>query len=178
MSVPTNDAEAVSLELMQHARALYADPANPVVRILADTGLSKSTFYYILDGAGGRLPPIPRRTSSAGARRRAVSGDRVALVKRLWRTADRQVRDIEDRLVRHQQQPDERERDARMLAVLVKTLRELSTLDEDKGGDAKDTATDDEGPRDIDEFRRELARKMDAFIERKMGAGVSGASGE
>ena len=62
-----------------------------------------------------------------------MSGDRVALVGRLWRTAEAQVRDIEERLARHQQQPDERERDARTLAVLVKTMRELSALDDNNG---------------------------------------------
>ena len=43
--------------------------------------------------------------------------------------AEAQVRDIEERLAHHQQQPDDRERDARTLAVLVKTMRELAALD-------------------------------------------------
>ena len=88
------------------------------------------------------LEPLPRRSTGKtrgnekppGTRRRRLSGDRVALVGRLWRTAEAQVRDIEERLARHQQQPDERERDARTLAVLVKTMRELSALDDQKGG--------------------------------------------
>ena len=93
-----------------------------------------------------------------------MSGDRVAIVRRLWRTAEAQVRDIEGRLRQDQQQPDERERDARMLAVLVKTLRELSALDEFQGATPTTAGDDDEVPRDIDEFRRELARRIDAFV--------------
>lgn len=171
--MPTTDA--FSSETIARAREMYADPAVPLSRILAETGMSKSNLYYALDGAGGLFSALPRRFRSAGGRRRALSGDRVSVVKRLWRTAERQVRDIEDRILRNQQEPDERERDARTMAMLVKTLRELSTLDVSKGGNATDKdTTDDEGPRDIDEFRRELARRMDAFVASRSGGGVSG----
>lgn len=157
-------------ETIARARALYADPAVPVSRILAETGMSKSNLYYALDGAGGSLPALPRRFRSPGARRRALSGDRVSLVKRLWRTAERQVRDIEDRLLRNQQAPD----DMRTMATLVKTLRELSVLGESMS-DARDKdIPDDDGPRDIDEFRRDLARRMDAFVADRTGGGVPG----
>ncbi|MGH6768375.1 MAG: hypothetical protein ACRECO_05060, partial [Xanthobacteraceae bacterium] len=77
---------------------------------------------------------------------------------------------IEDRLVGKRQQPDERERDTRMLAMLAKTLRELSAFDETT---TESTDQNDEGPRDIDEFRRDLARRMDAFVERRLGTGLS-----
>src|SRR6202030_3884108 len=53
--------------------------------------------------------PEPVKTPKA---RRARS--RVALVKSIWRAADAQVRDIEDRLLAAGQEPIERERDARM----------------------------------------------------------------
>ena len=86
------------------------------------------------------------------------------------------MRDIEERLARHQQQPDDRERDARTLAVLVKTMRELVALDDSRDGGASpaDSEHDDGGPRDLDEFRRELARRMDAIV----AARTEGAAGE
>jgi hypothetical protein len=93
-------------------------------------------------------------------------------VARIWRTAEAQVRDIEDRLRARAQPPDEREKDARTLAVLVKTLRELTALDEAEG--RSETEDDDSGPRDIDEFRRDLARRMDAFVAERTRAGVPG----
>ncbi len=61
-----------------------------------------------------------------------LTGSRTAVVKRLWRTAERQVRDIEARLIAAGQEPADRESDARLMAVLVKTLAELTALDERK----------------------------------------------
>jgi hypothetical protein len=91
---------------------------------------------------------------------------RVALVKSIWRAADAQVRDIEDRLAAAGQEPIDRERDARMLAVLVKTLRELVLIDDARAAAKTQAEPDDDEsvPRDIDEFRRELARKIEAVI--------------
>lgn len=148
------------------ARELYSEGL-PVSRILARTGLSHGTFYLWLDGgpddgAGPRLPPLPRRRNVLGKRRRPLQGQRVSLVARLWRTAERQVRDIETRLAKNLQEPAERERDARVFAVMVKTLRDLVALDE-ADDDAKDTARHDDEPefRNIDELRRELSRRVD-----------------
>jgi hypothetical protein len=174
--VPTRDA--FPPEAVARARKLYAESSVPLSRILAEIGMTRSDLYHFVDGAGGTLPPLPRRGRSAGGRRSRPSGDRAGLVKRIWRTAERQVRDIEERVLRNQdQQPGERADDARTLAVLIKALRELSALDERKGAKDNDL-THDDGPRDIDEFRRELARKMDAFIESRTGAGVSNVPGD
>jgi hypothetical protein len=120
------------------------------------------------------MDPSPEPVVKTPKVRRARS--RVALVKSIWRAADAQVRDIEDRLVAAGQEPAERERDARMLAVLVKTLRELVAIDEERAA-AKSQAEsydDDSVPRDIDEFRRELARKIDAVIAER----TASSSGE
>ncbi len=77
-------------------------------------------------------------------RRKPLSGSPVSLIARLWRTAERQVRDIEDRLRLNQQPADERERDARMLAVIVKTVRDLRALrdcDERAGRECQETSS-------------------------------------
>jgi hypothetical protein len=176
MSEP--QALSASPEQVAKARQMYLDGAT-VAEIRRATGLTEHQLYYWFDGGppdGERhLPPLPRRrvVRQGGPRRRKFSGDRVALVGRLWRTAEGQVRDIEDRLARHQQQPDDRERDARTLAVLVKTLRELVALDDTRDGAASpaDFEHDDGGPRDLDEFRRELARRMDAIVAARAEAG-------
>ena len=171
--MPTKDI--LSSETIARARELYADPSIPLARIMAETKLSRHALYYVVDGAGGTLPALPRRNASAGTRRRALSGDRISIVKRLWRTAERQVRDIEERLLRNQYAPGERGEDTRLLAIVVKTLRELSVLDDSKGGKATDKDTiDDDGPRDIDEFRRELARRMQAFRSSRTPDGIPG----
>jgi transposase-like protein len=168
-----------SLDAIHRARRDYAESSMTVADICRKHGMNRQDLYYWLDGGppGGEhhLAPIPRRGSGARTGRRPrLRGDRVSIVRRMWRAAEAQVRDIEDRLRQDAREADERERDARMLAVLVKTLRELSALDETQSGPPDTAGGDDEVPRDIDEFRRELARRMDAFVESRTGARVSG----
>jgi hypothetical protein len=162
----------LSSEKIARMRQQYVDRV-PVAQILAENEVDQATLYYWLDGGPKdptrRLPPIPRRgpprrgsNDSAEARRQ--------LVGRLWRTAERQVRDIEERLKGVSQESSDRERDARALAVMVKTLRELAAFDEaHPAAQTRTEPVDDDEPRDMDEFRRELARKMDAIIARREG---------
>lgn len=176
MSKPS--ATPPSPEQIAQARQMYLDGVK-VADIRRTTGMTDGQLYYWLDGGPPdgeqHLPPLPRRriVPRRSPRRRKLSGDRVALVSRLWRTAEAQVRDIEERLAHHQQQPDDRERDARTLAVLVKTMRELVALDDirDGGASPAESEHDDGGPRDLDEFRRELARRMEAIIAARTEAG-------
>ena len=102
------------------------------------------------------------------------TGDRAVLIQRMWRTADAQVQEIENRLLNDSQEPPERERDACVLAVLAKTLRELSALDETK--QRKQTAApadDDAVPRDIDELRRSLASKLETTLGEPVQASLT-----
>ncbi len=120
-------------EQIERARTMYAEGFT-VSRCLAACDMSLGTLYYWLDGgpheAGGPLyPPIPRRRAVVGKRRAPLPADRVSLTARLWRTAERQTRDIEERLARPGASSPERERDVRMLASLVRTLRELAAFD-------------------------------------------------
>ena len=169
----TTRHETVSPKTVALARQRYAEGA-PVSGILAETGMSHGTLYFWLDGgpndgSGPRLPVIPRRRLVMRKRRPRLPGQRISIVERLWRTAERQVRDIEDRLRLSQQEPAERERDARVMAVLVKTVRELSLIEEKNRESAPE---DDDGARDLEDFRRELARKIDGLIAaRSAGAG-------
>lgn len=155
----------------------------PISRILSETGLSLGTMYHVCDGmfddgSGTRPAPLPRRRILMGRSRKALHASRISLVARMWRTAERQVRDIETRLDDHTQETDDRERDARVLAVLVKTLRELQAFDsalgkgKGKGKAAQEPVSDD---RDIDEFRRDLARKIDQLAAQYSAEGDRGA---
>jgi hypothetical protein len=169
-------------ETIARIRQQYADGV-PLAQISVDNKVNKSTVYRWVDGGGSRdparrLPPVPRRRRPASKDVTAVDvtqddckdgishAARGLLVKRLWRAAEAQVGDIEQRLAAAGQEPPERERDARLLAVLVKTLRELAAFDQAHSAAQSRTepADDDAGPRDMDEFRRELARKIDAII--------------
>jgi AcrR family transcriptional regulator len=168
-----------SADTIAWARQAYVDGA-PVADILAHTGMTRGTFYYWLhggpnDGGGPKLSPIPNRREAMPKKRIALKSRRALLVARIWRAAEKQVRDIEKRMARSGHQPDERERDARLLAVLVKTLRELAAIDPPPAGRAGKSdsgSEDDEHPRDLEEFRRELARRMDAVAGQRTTGGA------
>lgn len=170
MPLPPDKIEAV--------RADYAG-GTAVHRIVGAHEITLAELYYCVggcdDGDGPRLAPIPRRRIVLGRKSRQLKTSRLSLVSRLWRTAERQVRDIEGRLAVALQEPVERERDVRVLAVLVKTLRELSAFDAAAAAAAPTDVpqNDDRGPADIDEFRRELARRMEAIVARRK-SGVPG----
>jgi hypothetical protein len=65
------------------------------------------------------------------------------------------------------------ERNARTLATLTQTLHALQRL---RVGSLpeQETLTDDDMPYDIDEFRRDLARRIDAFVASRTDAGDAG----
>jgi len=162
-------------EQIARARAMYVEKFT-VSRILAACDMSLGTLYYWLDGGpreadGPRLPPVPRRKAVIGKRRPPLPADQVSLVARLWRTAERQVRDIELRLAQGTQPPAERERDMRMMVSATRMLRELSGFAAAAAPAAKPENDDNySGPESIDEFRLELARRMDALVAQRQGA--------
>jgi len=168
-----------STEQIVQSRQMYVDGV-PTSRIRAVCRMTKGGLYYWVGGGpktGPRhLEPLPLRSPRARnpSLPRGAVDKRIAMTARLWRAAAAQVREIEQCLRRKEQPAGERERTARAIAVLAKTMRELTLFDErNKAPQVKD---DDAGPRDIDEFRRELARRMDALVASRAGGGVSGES--
>jgi hypothetical protein len=156
-------------EQIERARSMY-EQGFTVSRILAACDMAYGTLYYWLDGGpreeGGPLyPPIARRKQVVGKRRKPLEASRVSLTARLWRTTERQVRDIEERLSRPAASPVERERDVRMLNVLVRTMRDLALFDPAP----PDETLPAEEPLDIDEFRLELARRIHALVDARRG---------
>jgi hypothetical protein len=165
----------------------------PTAQIAAEFKISRSTVTYWRDRSPARgprhQPPLQRPARTRRSRKSMSRRARTALVDRLWRTADGQVREIEDRLFARERDggeagdTSERECDARLLAVLVKTLRELAALDQANRAAATTNAAgaaraepedDDPVPRDIDEFRRELARRIQTFVSNEHGRAVPG----
>lgn len=124
----------------------------------------------------GRPAGQPRRPGLA----RPATGRSRTVVARLWRTAERQVREIEDRLMRLEAGEDasprmgdatQGERDAKTLAILAKTIRDLADLSQAQARPVArplPTAPEPEDgydppAADLDELRRELARKLAAI---------------
>ncbi len=157
-------------DIVALARRRYADGV-PVTAICAETGLSHGMLYSCLDGSAdpaAGLPRLPRRKATLGRRKRSSKTARISLVNRLWSAAERQAYDVEQRLIANKQAPDERERDARVLAVLVKTLRELAAFDAEHGETDVNEGNDD-FPRDVDELRRELSRRLETMAAEPAG---------
>ena len=155
-------------ETAHRARQMYADGV-PTRTIMAETKLSLHSFYNWINGKASSkaqpvLLPLPKRRLVRHLR--INPGDRRSLVERMMRSAERQVAEIELRVgaPRH-----DREKDARMLAVLARALRELTAVDalnkelEQEAGKTH-ARNDDPVPEDIDEFRNELARRLEAVI--------------
>jgi hypothetical protein len=158
---------------------MYADGV-PVQEIRAERGFSLERLYDWLNGApqpDGRtlLPPIPRRRIVL--RKEDPAETRTALIARIMRASDLQIRGVEQRLGGENTEPDDRERDAHMLAVITKTLRELMVHDTPNPPNKKPAkparTQDDFIPRDVDELRRELARRVDLLRQRRAAGGTA-----
>ena len=177
-------SQTVPPETVALVRHRYADGV-PVARILADTGIgSIGVLYRCLDGqyddGSGAPQPLPKiQRRRGGLRIMRTSSRRKSLVARIWRNAEAQVEQIEARLAQHGMAIEDFERDARSLAIVVRTLRELATFDAAKRGDDKrgndkqqqKPANDEPVPRDIGELRRVLAEKLEGLVRDQSGAG-------
>lgn len=110
--------------------------------------------------------------------------DRRTLVTRAWRNAERQLRIVEKRLRQHAQEDDTTPLDesARLIATLVKTLRELAALDRalaeqtDHHGGPRALHERSDIPRDLDAFYEELAARMDRLRQERDSDGSAGGS--
>ena len=61
--------------------------------------------------------------------------------------------------------PAEVERGARILAVMGRAMREIQLLLQPPQDDSSDDSEDDSVPLDADEFRRELAEKLESLLD-------------
>ncbi|MDQ0506567.1 hypothetical protein [Xanthobacter agilis] len=157
------------------ARRLYAEGV-PIAEICARTGLSTGAAYHWIDrevDADGtiRVAPIGRRASKTFLPR-PDTPPRTRLLARLWRAAERQVADIEARVENAAPREGggapprlaaDAEKDARALALIARTVRELVAAEDDAADKPRKDA--DDTVRDLDEFRRELARRLERLRE-------------
>ncbi|MFG1424417.1 helix-turn-helix domain-containing protein [Roseixanthobacter liquoris] len=181
------------------ARALY-EAGTPIRQIAAETGLSLASVYFWADRIvekDGTVhhAPAPRRyvgrTTKSPSRSR-----RRAFLARLWHAAERQMDEIDARIAAldaadaSPARPGARgpgardsEKDAKALAVLARVVRELGALD-GEGAAGKASAAAKSGAaapseeglrgRNLDTFRRELARRLDRLREGGDGAEPAG----
>jgi len=137
---------------------LTAEPPTPLR--LADASRSDPPHRF----AGGGMETAPRVAPGDDANA-PVESAAAALAPRLQSAVARVLPAIEatlTKLTASPQRPRELEQTARALGALMRTLRELNALLAQQP--ARSAYDDDDFPEDIDAFRDELARRIDAFI--------------
>ena len=185
----------IAPERIADGRRLYETTLTPVADIAAMMGISRRTLERRIAGWGWTPRSAPRHATDRALVAVApavptVSGDaggavhpgspaaRLALAARIHNTVARGL-DAVDRVLDKVGPADEggAERSARTLAAVARTLREIAPLTKPDEGTPPDDADDDPVPRDLDEFRRELARRIRGFIEARQ-AGADGIPDE
>ena len=109
----------------------------------------------------------------AAKRKPARSGGRKAVISKLWKAAQTQLEAHEAHLAELPAGTAASETDAKTLATLARTVRELVALDSAAaGGEGKseDEPSPAEGLRRVDELRSELGRRLAALAAEEAGA--------
>lgn len=123
------------------------------------------------DESDGTAPARP-----AAKRKSARSGGRKAVIGKLWKAAQTQLEAHEAHLAELPAGTAASETDAKTLATLARTVRELVALDSaaaGEGGKSEDEPSPAEGLRRVEELRSELGRRLAALAAEE--AGTAGA---
>jgi hypothetical protein len=111
--------------------------------------------------AGATITREAKPRKGAGEPPRAPA-ERVALIERLQKVVEREIDAVEQVLTTlGASDRGETEGAARTLASLARTLRELAQLDT---APPAETNNDNSFVRDLDEFRRDLSRRLDRIV--------------
>lgn len=190
----------IAPELLAEAKRLYEQTLAPVDDIAGMVGLSRTNFYKRVRAGGwrGRRAKVgtfqfARAISAAGAvallapadqPRAAVDPDtpmatpqqRLAIAGKMHEAVEEGMAAIK-RIMQVVSPADqtEAEHGARTVAHVSRALREIQELMNPPTPNEKpaDDVDDDPMPRDIDEFRRELSRRLRGIIEARR-ARISG----
>lgn len=152
-------------------------------RILVDGLLAAPDLHPPAAPApGGDAAATAQAGPPSGGDSAAEPVDRVTLAARLLKVVERHIAAVE-RLqdVAEPTRPVEVERSARTLAVMGRAIREIHILLKPPQDDSADDSDDDTVPIDADEFRRELAQKLESLLDaerRRAGEDHRGAESE
>lgn len=160
-------------ELWVEGRRLYEDLGLSVAVIAERLGVTTRPVY-----THAKLEQWVRPLDYTGALSLNHVGplQRKRMIARLYGAFERQVRDLEARLTALDGREAD-DRDARTLATLAQTLDRLVALDASitaQPADGSDDPERDEEP-DIDEFRRDLARRLETIRDARHRDPAAGA---
>lgn len=102
---------------------------------------------------------------------------RTAITVQILRAVARGLDVVEGVLARLDPSAKDAERTTRTLAEVCRTLHETAALTRPDDPERRDDPDDDPIPDDIDEFRRELARRIRGIVEAERGRTGSGLGG-
>ncbi len=117
----------------------------------------------------------------AAKRKPARSGGRKAVIGKLWKAAQTQLEAHEAHLAELPAGTAASEVDAKTLATLARTVRELVALDSaaaGEGGKSEDEPSPAEGLRRVEELRSELGRRLAALAAEEAGTAASSPHGD
>lgn len=189
----------IAAELVTEGRRLYENTLTPVRDIARVMGISRNTLdnriaewkwlrrYYVGDGVIAANEPqhataAPEGTQAlppveTSATLPAPAELPTNLAVRLQRAIDGHF-DVIDRTLKvlTPSNSAEAERTTRTLAIISRTMHELTATANSAGPTPPDETDDDPVPRDMDAFRNELARRLHALIDARQ-PGQSGSGG-
>lgn len=186
----------IASEVVAEGKRLYEQTLTPLRDVSAMMGISRRTLENRIrewNWTRRRTPAHPielhhamRGAVIAAATQDVPAGDksltavtpqqRAALALRIQSAVERELAAVERVLDKIEpSDPSEAERSARTLASISRTLREAAALNQPDPVTPLPHETDnDPVPRDIDEFRRELARRIRGLIEARRAGGGGG----
>jgi hypothetical protein len=177
----------VAPELVTEGKRLYEQTLTPLSDIAAVLGITRTLLstrisewgwkprrahsrgvdiFHAMRGAAAALATAQAPTASATDLVPVTDQQRMALAVSIQSLVESELA-AADRILKavNAASPDEAERSARTLASISRTVREIAALNQPMEVAPADEAHDDPVPRDIDEFRYELARRIRGFIE-------------
>ena len=155
----------------------FEETDEPLASIAACFGVQSTTLYRYArkwkwrlrrdrparDLAPPTTPVMPEAAPDVGTPPPAEPQTPLEIAMRLERAIERQLADVEARAnAGAPRSTPDAERIARVLAALARTLKEAQRLR--AAATPVPVPDDDDRPFDIDELRRELARRIDAFV--------------
>ena len=142
-------------------------------------GLSSAVKLLMQAEALERHPEVQGKTQGNGAAASVQAQDEEAIppladtIARLHRAILDELAALETLRTQLKRPPRGSGGTARTLAILTETLQKLQQLQRNP---ANSGSNDADMPADIDEFRNELARRIDEFVASRIDAGSGGAT--
>ena len=126
----------------------------------------RSIYFHAVRGAAAAVATAEIPPPDAAIAAPALAQQRAALAVRIQNVVEREMA-VVARVVNLLGPADEAEaeRTVRTLAGITRTLREIAALNQPDEMTPPNETDNDPIPRDIDEFRNELARRINALID-------------